>query len=299
MTSPSTSSESPSDTPAALAANPDTTTAHQPASEPHAEAARPPSVFDLPIATLTPADPFRWLAKGWSDFGKHPRISVFYGFCFLMMGNALWAVFKHAPAYMLALSAGFLLMGPFLSLGLYDVSRMIESKEGEPTLARTLFAWESTAGTMAIFAFVLLILEMLWGRASLVVIAVSFNNMPDAKDMLSTVFSWENIGFLVTYAAVGAIFAGLIFVTSAVSIPMILHRRVDAISAGLTSFRVCLNNPGVMFLWGAIITVCIGLAMLPAFLGLLIVGPVIGHASWHAYRHAVPGEPEPVEAPAT
>jgi len=87
---------------------------------------------------------------------------------------------------------------------------------------------------------------------------------------------------------VGGVFAGLIFVTSAISIPMILDRQTDAISAGLTSIRACLNNPGVMLLWGALITGLIALAMLPAFVGLLVAGPVIGHATWHAYRQIVP-----------
>ncbi|MEY2685057.1 MAG: hypothetical protein RJA09_2201, partial [Pseudomonadota bacterium] len=74
----------------------------------------------------------------------------------------------------------------------------------------------------------------------------------------------------------------------AIAIPMILDRQVDAISAGLTSIRACLQNPGVMLLWGGLITVLVVLAMLPAFLGLLVVGPVLGHATWHAYRQIVP-----------
>ncbi|MGI9216245.1 MAG: DUF2189 domain-containing protein, partial [Hydrogenophaga sp.] len=98
----------------------------------------------------------------------------------------------------------------------------------------------------------------------------------------------QNIGFLITYTLVGGVFAGLIFVTSVISIPMIMDRQVDAVSAGLTSIRACVQNPGVMLFWGALITGSIVLAMLPAFLGLFIVGPVIGHATWHAYRHIVP-----------
>jgi uncharacterized membrane protein len=86
---------------------------------------------------------------------------------------------------------------------------------------------------------------------------------------------------------VGAVFAGLIFAVSVVSMPMILHRRTDAITAGLTSLRLVLTQTGVMLWWGALITALVALAMLPWFAGLLVVGPVIGHASWHAYRAAV------------
>ena len=245
------------------------------------------SVFALELAHLSPADPFRWLARGWQDYVRCPKVGFFYGLCFFLMGHALWYVFHAAPAYVLALSAGFLLMGPFLCLGIYDGSRACEIGQ-RPSLRSSLTSWLPTKGTMAIFAGVLLILEMLWGRASLVVFAVTFNTMPDTSHLLRELFSLENIEFLITYTVVGAIFAGLIFVTSAISIPMILDRKVDAISAGLTSIRACLQNPGVMLLWGALITVVVVVAMLPWFLGLLVAGPVLGHATWHAYRTIVP-----------
>lgn len=272
-----------------------------PASAPEAEAAEPnedrpdagqeargPSVFSLPLATLTARDPLRWLQLGWEDFRRCPRIGLFYGLCFFLMGHALLAVFQNAPAYVLALSAGFLLMGPFLCLGLYDASKAMQTQDHRPSLRASLQAWRPTKGTMAIFAGVLLILEMLWGRASLVVFAVSFNTMPEKANILAMLIDPENIGFLVTYTVVGAVFAGLIFTTSVISIPMIMDRKVDAISAGLTSIRACLQNPGVMLLWGALITGIILLAMLPVFLGLFVAGPVIGHATWHAYKHIVP-----------
>ncbi|WP_291015071.1 DUF2189 domain-containing protein [Hydrogenophaga sp.] len=247
------------------------------------------SVFDLKLANLKASDPFIWLRLGWLDFKRCPRIGLFYGLCFFAMGHALLAVFERAPAYVLALSAGFLLLGPFLCLGLYDASKAMQTHSHRPSLSASLTAWRPTKGAMGIFAGVLLILEMLWGRASMVVFAVSFNNLPDSN-LLAHIFAWENIGFLITYSVVGAVFAGLIFVTSVVSIPMIMDRQTDAVSAGLTSIRACLQNPGAMLIWGALITIVIGVSMLPWFLGLLIAGPVIGHATWHAYRHIVPVE---------
>jgi len=245
-----------------------------------------PSALDLPLNTLAWGDPLRWLTQGWHDFQRAPLIGVFYGGCFAAMGWMLLAMFQHAPAWVLALSAGFLLVGPFLCLGLYDVSRKIESGE-RPNLGASLTAWDTRTGTMAIFGGVLLILEMLWGRASLIVFAVSFDGMPDFKGSLLALLDPENIGFIVAYLAVGAVFAGLIFAISVVSMPMILDRSVDAVTAALTSLRLCLTQPGVMLLWGALITLLVVLAMLPGFLGLLVVGPVVGHASWHAYRSAV------------
>lgn len=253
-----------------------------------AERQRTPSIFSLPLASLSLADPFQWLRLGWADFKRCPRIGLFYGLCFFAMGHALLAVFQNAPAYVLALSAGFLLMGPFLCLGLYDASKAMQTQSHRPSLRASLLAWRPTKGTMGIFASVLLILELLWGRASLVVFAVTFNTMPSTEKLLPQLINPENIGFLITYTVVGSLFAGLIYVTSVISIPMIMDRQVDAISAGLTSIRACLQNPGVMLLWGALITLLVALAMLPFFLGLFVVGPVIGHATWHAYRHIVP-----------
>lgn len=246
------------------------------------------SIFSLPLTELRMGDPIRWLKLGWADFVRCPRIGLFYGLCFFAMGHALMAVFQSAPEYVLALSAGFLLMGPFLCLGLYDASKAMQTQSHRPSLRASLQAWRPTRGTMAIFAGVLLILEMLWGRAALVVFAVSFTTMPDKANLLAMLLDPENITFLITYTAVGGIFAGLIFVTSVISIPMIMDRRVDAVSAGLTSIRACLQNPGVMLWWGALITGLVLLAILPVFLGLFIVGPVLGHATWHAYRHIVP-----------
>jgi uncharacterized membrane protein len=252
--------------------------------EPSVEA--PSSILDLPLRPLRADDPLRWLALGWRDFRRAPGIGLFYGVCFALMGWLLLWMYRTAPAWVLALSAGFLLMGPFLCLGLYDVSRKLEQGE-EPDLGASLTAWDTRTGTMAIFGGVLLILEMIWGRASLIVFAVSFDGMPDFKGSLLALLDPENIGFIVAYLGVGALFAGLIFAISVVSMPMILDRSVDAVSAGLTSLRLCLTQPGVMLVWGALITLLVVLAMLPGFLGLLVVGPVLGHASWHAYRSAV------------
>lgn len=243
----------------------------------------PPPIVLRPLGL---ADPLRWLALGWRDFRRCPAIGLFYGACFALMGWALEAAFAHAPAYVLALSAGFLLMGPFLCLGLYRASQRLEQGQ-TPGFADSLFAWEAHLGQLGIFGFVLLVLEMLWGRATLIVFAVSFQGMPDFKGSLLALFDPDNLGFIVGWAAVGAVFAGLIYAISVVSIPMLLHRRTDAITAGITSMRLVLTQTPVMLVWGALITLVIGLAMLPAFAGLLVAGPVIGHASWHAYRAAV------------
>lgn len=238
------------------------------------------------LRTLPLSAPLHWLRQGWRDFRRCPGLGLFYGVAFMLMGWLLMGVFQHAPAYTLALSAGFLLTGPFLCLGLYHASRALDLGE-TPDLGRSLLAWETRTGQLAIFGFVLLILEMLWGRASLVVFAVSFDGMPDFKGSLLALLDPENLQFIVAYLTVAAVFGGLIFAISVVAIPMILDRETDAITAGLTSLRLVLGQPLVMLLWAALLAALVLLAMLPGFAGLLIVGPVVGHASWHAYREAV------------
>ncbi len=248
--------------------------------------------LSLPIHKLRLDDPLEWISLGWRDFLRAPRVGLFFGSCFLLMGHALLLVFEKAPAYVLALSAGFLVMGPFLCLGLYDVSRQLRAGE-PPSLKRALFAWLPTKGTMGIFAGILLILELLWGRASLIVFAVSFDTLPSAQITFGALFSLENIHFIIGYLVVGALFAGLIFVSSAIAIPMILDKRVDAVSACLTSMRACIANPITMAVWAALIALLIAIAMLPFLLGLLIIGPVLGHGTWHAYRALVYGDTAP------
>ena len=242
-----------------------------------------------PASVLRPLSlgaPLQWLRLGWQDFTHAPGIGLFYGLCFMVMGWALLAVFEFSPAYVLALSGGFLLMGPFLCLGMYRVSQRLEQGE-KPGFADSVLAWRSRTGQLGIFGVVLLVLEMLWARSTLVVFAVTFDGIPDFKGSLLALLDPENIVFTGVWLALGFVFASLIYAVSVVSMPMILHRRTDAISAGLTSMRLVLTQTTVMFVWAGIITALVVLALLPWFAGLLVVGPVLGHASWHAYRAAV------------
>src|SRR5512146_3487971 len=117
---------------------------------PPPDASKALNPFDIPLRRLRLADPWRWLGSGLRDFERAPGIGLFYGSCFVLMGWALLALFEHAPVYVLALSAGFLLVGPFLCLGLYRASQQLE-RGGAPQLLDSLIAWRSRGGTLAIF----------------------------------------------------------------------------------------------------------------------------------------------------
>ena len=244
-------------------------------------------VNPITLQRLSLADPFRWLARGWQDVCAAPGIGLFYGTCFWLMALVLAWVFRTKPEYAMSLASGCLLVGPFLAMGLYDTSRRREAGL-RPALSESLTCWDSHMGSMGMLVLVLVVLELLWGRASLVVFAVFFNTgMPSTTGVLQAVFNPQNWSFVAVYLVVGGAFAGLVFSTSVVSIPMILDRDTDALTAGITSLRVVLENPLVMLLWGALITAMVVASLWFWGVGLLLVGPVLGHASWHAYRAAV------------
>ncbi len=271
-------------------ANSDATNASAPSAQttfvpyvpPPSEAPRK-LIFDLDLS-----DPFHWLLLGWRDLMAAKSISFFYGLCFCGMALVLGAVFRNKPEYAMSMASGCLLLGPFLAMGLYEVSRRREQGL-QPELSLSLTCWESHLRSMSMLILVLIVLELLWGRASLVVFAVFFNTgMPSTTGVIQAVFNPNNWEFVAVYAVVGGVFASLVFGISVISIPMILDRDTDAISAAITSLEVVFDNIAVMFLWGMLLTLLVFIALItPWGLGLLVVGPWLGHATWHAYRGSV------------
>lgn len=196
-----------------------------------------PAATVAPVRVLQPldlGDPFRWLRAGWSDLLAAPWIGLFYGGCFWLMAVVLGAVFRNMPQYTLSIVSGCFLVGPFLAMGLYESSRR-RGLSLPQSLGASLTCWDRHLGSMGMLVLVVLLLELLWGRASLVVFAVFFTTgMPSTASVLQAVFNPQNWEFVAVYTLVGGLFAGLVFST-----------------------------------WAA---------------GLLVVGPWLGHASWHAYR---------------
>ena len=265
--------------------NPDTCEARQ--AEAIADRVKAQTAQPVQLQPLRLADPFRWLMQGLDDVRAAPGIAAFYGVCFWAMAVVLGWVFRTRPEYTMSMASGCLLLGPFLAMGLYDTSRRREAGL-KPQLSESLTCWDSHMGSMGMLVLVLVVLELLWGRASLVVFAVFFNTgMPSTTGVLQAIFNPENIEFVLVYLMVGGIFALLVYSTAVVSIPMILDRDTDAISAAITSIRVVFANPITMLWWGFLITLLIAIGLATWGVGLIIIGPLLGHASWHAYRGAV------------
>ena len=259
-------------------------TAHE---KPHLNASDEAPSERVAIATLQWRDPLQWLVKGWQDFRQQPRIALFYGVMFWAMAMVVRAFFLNSPEYTLSAISGCLLVGPFLAMGLYDASMKISRGE-RPSLRASMHCWQPHLRSMGMLVMLLVVMELLWGRASLVVFAVFFNTgMPSTSNVLEVLFNPQNWEFVVAYLCVGGFFAGLVFASTVTAIPMILDRDTDAITACLTSMRVFFTQTGVIVFWGGIISTLALISILPMNLGLVFTGPLLGFASWHAYRQSV------------
>ena len=239
-----------------------------------------PGAFAWPaVNTLAPGAVRRWMAAAWKDIAAAPGPSLFYGAVLALMGFLLTSYFGGAVG--IALTTGFLLVGPFLAIGLYDLSRRREA--GEPArLGPTLVAWKANFPAIGFFALALTLLLAVWIRVSVVVVALFF---PDGRIDWTSPEVWL---FAAAYVAAGSGLALFVFATAAMSLPMLLDRRdMDTISAAIVSFNALRANPAQMLGWAASIVVLTAAGFATFYVGLVIVLPLIGHMAWHAYRETI------------
>lgn len=229
-----------------------------------------------------------WLAAGWKDFRTTPVPSLAYGvFLVLLSYAALWALAATGLLYLaLPAIAGFLIIGPFLALGLYEKSRALE--HGEPiSLARMLVVRPAAGNRLAYAGLLLGLLILFWLRAADLLYALFFGltPFPGAEDAFANVLTTpRGWALILVGGAVGGLFASFAFALSLFSIPMLLTQKRDALTALGLSFSMTWQNLPVTIAWGAIVAGGIGLSVLTGLVGLAIVFPVLGHGTWHAYR---------------
>ena len=237
--------------------------------------------FVAPCRRLGFFAPFGWLKKGIADLGKAPQQSLTYGFFMaLVMAVVVWLAWTRGSQYiMLAMLGGFVFIAPLACIGLYAISAQLERGQ-EVSMARSLrAALKRHLGNELIFAIALLVVFMIWARAALL-ITVFF---PVGSDFeLADLVPYLTIGTIV-----GAFFAIVTFSVSAFSLPMIMHRDVDSITAIVTSINAVLRNKMAMMVWLAIIMAGLVIGMLTAFVGLIIILPVIGYGAWHGYLETI------------
>ncbi|MGB0129120.1 MAG: DUF2189 domain-containing protein [Rhodocyclaceae bacterium] len=254
--------------------------------------------FSFPVVRsgISPMAPWRWVSRGLDDLKWCPSASLFFGGCFAAMGLVLNTVFARHYEYTSALVCGFLLVAPFFAIGLYEISRrrtLGASCELRPTLA----AWRTNAGNIGLYSLILTVVFLVWARASLITFALFYTSaLPTLDDFVKQVVSFQNIEFLVAYVCVGLLFAILVFAFSVVSIPLMLDRDQDAVTAMIASFLALVRNPLAMAVWALVIVgfTVIGFATL--YIGLVFAMPVVGHATWHAYQELVEPRPLPGRA---
>lgn len=233
----------------------------------------------------------RWLRLGWRDYRHSGWIGPLYGAAFAAIG--LFIVFGLAwigwPYLITPMIGGFLLIAPLLALGFYGISRHLE-QGGKPHWRQLFQAWRSNTFHIMTAGLVLMLVVMIWARLSIVLFALFFPYQSMSLDSFITQSATlAGISFTLFMLGLGAAVAALVFVSTVVALPLMLDVKTDIFSAGLVSALVVFRNPKPMALWAATIALVTGLGLLPAFLGLTVALPVIGHASWHAYRDLVGG----------
>ena len=245
-----------------------------------------------PVATVSMAAPMRWLASGWADFRAMPGQSLAYGFALFLLSVALVALtwLTGTITWVMVLAGGFLFVAPMLAMGLYEAARL-RSRGQIANLSDMAFVKTASTRELAYLGLALVIIYFFWGRIAQLIYALStFTLHRDMGEFLTFMFTTPaGIQMAITGTIVGAFIAFLAYCLIVVSAPMLLNARSDVFAATATSVRAVLKNMGPMILWAGLIAGLTALALATAFVGLIIVFPVLGYASWHAYRDLVPG----------
>ncbi|POB00693.1 hypothetical protein C2134_00245 [Chromobacterium sinusclupearum] len=240
---------------------------------------------------VEPAQTLQWLRKGFRDFQKAPADCLFYGAIFVLMAYLLGAYVDQAPELVITFATIFLLAGPFLAIGLYDIAKQMEAFDGHGRvkLLHSVASWRVNMPGFSLYAVLLAVLVFGWFRVSLLMFALFYDTaaLPNLNEIVADSFNADNLEFLIAYFAVGFLFAQLVFSVSVVSIPLLLDKDVDTVTAMIASVRTVYRNVLTMGVWAAIIVAMTVVGFATYYLGLIIIMPVLALASWHAYRDLI------------
>ena len=246
--------------------------------------------FMAPCRQLAPAAPWRWVAQGWADFRRAPGPSLVYGIAIVALSWLVTGVGLKFGSYWsaLILLSGFVFIAPLLALGLYSISRQLHDHPSTPpSLMRSIESMLKSLGTAMVFALGLMVLFLIWARsASMGHVFFPMHENPSIAQLAT---------FLGIGTTVGAVFCGLTFLFSAFSLPMICDRDADAVTAIVTSVNAVLRNKPAMAVWALLIVALTALGFATALLGLAVVIPVLGYATWHAYQETIDASAWPTQ----
>lgn len=247
--------------------------------------------FRLPvIRTVSGEQPWRWLAQGWRDLTRHPGLSLGYGLVFAL---ACWVVIGLLLAVdllplVIPVAAAVVFCGPLLAVGLYELSRRIAA--GEPVrLSAIAFVRTGSPAQIAFMGLALAFFSLVWIRIATLLFALFFGEYhgPWVDFTRTLLLTADGIVFLAVGTAIGAGLSFLAFTVSAVSIPRLVDCQTDAITAVATSITAVRRNFWPMVLWAWLIGVLTAIGIATLFIGFMVIFPLVGHATWHAYRALV------------
>jgi uncharacterized membrane protein len=231
------------------------------------------------------------LRAGLGDFLKAPLFGLFFSAVYVAGGMVLWAVYAASGQewWLIPVIVGFPLLAPFAAIGLYEVSRRLEA--GQPLVWREVLGvvFAQKDRQIPSMAMVVLLLFMFWVFVAHTIFALfmGLQAMTNVTSSLAILLEGNGPLMLAVGSVVGAVFAAVLFSVTVVGLPMLLEHEVDFISAIIVSFKAVLANLPTMVTWGVCIALTLAVGMAPWFLGLFIVLPILGHASWHMYRQLV------------
>ncbi|MCI5047854.1 MAG: DUF2189 domain-containing protein [Aquisalinus sp.] len=243
--------------------------------------------YKISTRQLTPESPWKWINKGWADIWKDPLLSLGYGFTFVMAGFGInYLLWEAGLSAMVPVAVGaFALVGPMMAIGLYEMSRRHESGE-KYSAFDIIFVKAKSPLHIAYIGFIVMFALLVWIRIAIVLYAlfVSSTYMP-LSNFTEFVFETpQGLMMLVVGTAVGGVIAFAIFAMTAFSIPLLLDRKSNVLDAVIASMKVIKDNPGACFLWAWMIALLIAFGAATVLVGLMVVFPLLGHATWHAYR---------------
>lgn len=244
------------------------------------------------VSDVNTEDVWKWLTAGWSDLKANTVISVCYASLFIIIGLILSFGFYYMgwPYLILPGLTGFLLVGPAVGIGFYEISRRYAAGERVTLFAAVTAARYNKLGIFG-FGIALAFVFQVWIRISFTVFALNFPGiMPDWNIILMRALSMEGVYFGLSIAAVGAIFAGCIFLVGAFAMPMMMDRNTVLLPSLITSAYAVIHNRNAMILWAAIIVIFTGIGLATAGIGLIVTLPLIGHTTWHAYKQVMSGD---------
>ena len=245
--------------------------------------------FNLPhVRQVEASRPLRWLGRGWSDMRANLGASLAYGLFLAVVGYLILAFAADKPYLFVAAISGFFLVGPLAAAGLYEISRRHESGLSV-SFGDSLAGLRKHSSELVYFGLFLAIALIGWERISAIMFALFYTgNMPDLSNVFGEIFlSGEYTHFIVAYVLLGGALAAMVFSLSAVSIPMVLDREVDNVTAAMTSMRAVGINLGAMAVWAILIVALIGIGFATMMIGMVFLLPLLGHATWHAYRDMI------------